>query len=76
MADGRAAPRLCAWHARPLGGKSCPQEASAASGSVASGAQAAAVDPPSPTSMAASLAPGEAIAPTFGLPRVPPVMDP
>ena len=24
LADGRAAPRLCAWHARPLGGKSCP----------------------------------------------------
>ena len=66
LADGRAAPRLCAWHARPLGGKSCP---------TGSGAQAAAVDPPSPTSMAASLAPGEAIASTFGLPRVPPVMD-
>ena len=55
--------------------RAAPQEASAASGSVASGAQAAAVDPPSPTSMAASLAPGEAIASTFGLPRVPPVMD-
>ena len=54
--------------------RAAPQEASAASGSVASGAQAA-VDPPSPTSMAASLAPGEAIASTFGLPRVPPVMD-
>ena len=36
--------------------RAAPQEASAASGSVASGAQAAAVDPPSPTSMAASLA--------------------
>ena len=54
--------------------RAAPQETSAASGSVASGAQAA-VDPPSPTSMAASLAPGEAIASTFGLPRVPPVMD-
>ena len=24
LADGGAAPRLCAWHARPLGGRSCP----------------------------------------------------
>ena len=54
--------------------RAAPQEASAASGSVGSGAQAV-MDPPSPTSMAASLAPGEAIASTFGLPRVSAVMD-